>query len=529
MPKAQLVELYAHSLGVIDEARLEFGSGFNVLTGETGAGKTLLLGALALALGDDSGASRHALSEDTRAVALFLRGESEELVLTRDVTGSGRLRSSLNGAPSSAEAQRTLADELVVIHGQHDSLALRRKGEALRLVDEFGNVNVDELSETRRLMSEARRLRDEVGGDLDSREREMDFLQFQLKELEAAALLSPRELEDTLDELTRLTTLRDGEAALGDALREFDGDSDETVLQRFAEALNQVPAGDAYDGPRESLRDALVQAREAVHELTTLGDPDAFDPQRIGVLEERAAVLQQIARKFGGSLDAALTMENELTDRLEALTQSEARRSGLDQELHVLGEQEERLAERARRDREIAGAALTDAVATQLVRVAMESATLRFVVEGDDGSDVQILFAPNPGHGEGPLSMLASGGELSRVLLAISLETANRDVVAIFDEIDAGLGGQVAQQIGECLAEVGRHQQVLAITHLASVAAKADHHFVIEKSVTGGVARTVVRALTRDQRVLEIARMLAGDQRTDESRALAQQLLENSF
>ncbi len=529
MPKARLVELYAQSLGVIDEARLEFGEGFNVLTGETGAGKTLLLGALALALGDDSGASRHALGDDTRAVALFLRGEAEELVLSRDVTAAGRLRSSVNGAPSSAEAQRALAEELVVIHGQHDSLALRRKGEALRLVDEFGRVDVNELSEVRRLMSEARRLRDDVGGDDESREREMDFLRFQLKELEHAAILSSGELTETLEELTRLTTLRDGQAALGEALRDFDGDGDDAVLQRFAEALSHLPEGDAYDAPRQILRDALIQSREAVHELTSLGDPDAFDPQRIGELEERVALLQQIARKYGGTLDAALVMQSELQSRLQLLTQSEARRSGLDQELRDLGVREGLLAERARRDREEASSALTRAVSTQLARVAMENATLRFVVDGDDGSDVQILFAPNPGLGEGPLSLVASGGELSRVLLAVSLETANRDVVAIFDEIDAGLGGQVAQQIGECLAEVGRHQQVLAITHLASVAAKADHHFVIEKSVRDGVTRTVVHSLTRDQRVLEIARMLAGDERTDESRALAQQLLENSF
>jgi DNA repair protein RecN (Recombination protein N) len=528
MPKAQLVELYAHSLGVIDEARLEFGAGFNVLTGETGAGKTLLLGALSLALGDDSGASRHAITDDTRAVALFVRGD-EEMVLTRDVTSSGRLRSSLNGAPSSAEAQRTLAEDLVVIHGQHDSLALRRKGEALRLVDEFGHVDVDDLTEVRRQMNEARRLRDDVGGDLESREREMDYLRFQLRELEDGTILSPRELEETLEELTRLSTLREGQVALGEALREFDGDGDDTVLQRYAEALSQLPDGDAYDVPRTSLRDALVQAREAVHELTSLGDPDAFDPQRIVELENRAAVLQQIARKYGGTLETALSVQDELQDRLELLTQSEARRSGLDQELRDLAERESLLAQRARSDREFASDELTRAVATQLARVAMENAALRFVAGGADGSDVEILFTPNPGLAEGPLSTLASGGELSRVLLAISLETANRDVVAIFDEIDAGLGGQVAQQIGECLAEVGRHQQVLAITHLASVAAKADHHFVIEKSVKEGVTRTVVHSLTRDQRILEIARMLAGDERTDESRALAQQLLENSF
>jgi len=150
------------------------------------------------------------------------------------------------------------------------------------------------------------------------------------------------------------------------------------------------------------------------------------------------------------------------------------------------------------------------------------------VVAGEDGSDAQIMFSPNPGLPEGPLSALASGGELSRVLLALSLETAHRDIVAVFDEIDAGLGGQVAQQIGECLYEVGRAQQVLAITHLASVAARADHHFVIEKRVSEGMTTTLVREVSGDERIREVARMLAGDAVTEESRALASQLLENS-
>jgi DNA repair protein RecN (Recombination protein N) len=163
-----------------------------------------------------------------------------------------------------------------------------------------------------------------------------------------------------------------------------------------------------------------------------------------------------------------------------------------------------------------------------MTRVTLANASLRFVVEGIDGSEAQILFSPNPGQPEGPLSALASGGELSRVLLALSLETVHHDVVAIFDEIDAGLGGQVAQHIGECLREVGRAQQVIAVTHLASVAARAHHHFVIQKSVVSGVTTTTVRALFGAERVREIARMLAGDDLTQESQALAEQLLENS-
>src|ERR1700722_10793027 len=159
MPKAQLVELYAHKLGVIDDAHLEFGPGFNVLTGETGAGKTLLLGALGLCLGGDASASRYALSNDTRAIALFLRGESEELAFARESGNSGRLRSSLNGAPTSAEALRVLAEDLIIVHGQHDSLLLKNRGEIVRLIDESGGVDIEDLNEVRRQLREARQLR----------------------------------------------------------------------------------------------------------------------------------------------------------------------------------------------------------------------------------------------------------------------------------------------------------------------------------------------------------------------------------
>jgi DNA repair protein RecN (Recombination protein N) len=528
MPKARLVELYAHGIGVIDDARLEFGPGFNVLTGETGAGKTLLLGALALCMGSDGSVARYALGADTRAAALFER-DGEEWVFSRALTNTGRLRSTLNGAPTSAESQRALAEELIVIHGQHDSLALRSRGEMLRLIDEFGDVDTSELDEVRRSLRDAYRLRDDFGGDRDSRAREGEFLDFQLKELESARILSAEELSETLEELIRLSTLRENEASLAEALSQFDGEGDDSVLNQYARALNQLPEGDAYKALREILREALLQAREAIHELAALGDPDAFDPSRIEELEERASHLQQLARKYGGSLERALATQSELRTRQEQFRNDEARLNALDQEIRDLEEREALLARQVRSSRETAAARLTSAVGGQLSRVALENASLRFLVEGVDGSDATILFTPNPGLDEGPLSALASGGELSRVLLAISLETAKSDVVAVFDEVDAGLGGQVAQQIGECLAEVGHHQQVLAITHLASVAARADHHFLVEKTINSGVTKTVARSLEGEDRVREIARMLAGDELTAESLALAFQLLENSF
>jgi DNA repair protein RecN (Recombination protein N) len=528
MPKAQLVELYAHKLGVIDDAHLEFGPGFNVITGETGAGKTLLLGALGLCLGSDASASRYALTNDTRAVALFLR-DDEELAFSREAGSSGRLRSSLNGAPSSAEALRAFAEQLIIIHGQHDSLLLRNRGEIVRLIDETGGVNTDELNDVRRQLREARQLREGLGGDEGARQRDLEYLEFQLHELDAAQTTSATELDENLTELERLSTLRDGQSAIVEVVELFDGDSDDAVLSQFAQAVARVPEGDAYASIRGALRDALIEARDSVHELAALGDPDAFDPRVIEDLEARVNVLQHVSKKYGGSLAAAIATRDEMRVRRQNAETDAARVNVIDEEISELETREDDLARRAWAEREVAAAKLTTAVSRQMSRVALANATLRFVVDGDDGSDAQIWFTPNPGQPEGPLSALASGGELSRVLLALSLETVHRDVVAVFDEIDAGLGGQVAQQIGECLREVGRLQQVLAITHLASVAARADHHFIIEKTVEHGATNTLVREVIGDERVREIARMLAGDTVTAESRALATQLLENSF
>jgi DNA repair protein RecN (Recombination protein N) len=521
------VELYAHGLGVIDDARLEFGPGFNVLTGETGAGKTLLLDALGLSLGGDPSDTRYALRNETRAVALFIR-DDEELLFSRESTTSGRLRSSLNGVPSSAESLRAVAAALVVVHGQHDSLALRNKGEVLKLIDTCGSVQNAELARVRNSLREVRQLRDGFGGDEATRDRESEFVHFQLDELDRATLRSPNELNDAIDELTRISELRDGQLALTHVIELFDADSDAAVLAQFARALAELPRGTTYDDARTILEGSLIQAREALRELVALSDPETYDVTRLQTLEDRVGELRALARKYGGSIEAAIVIREKLRSDLVRAHQEAQRMADLDGEIRELELEETTIARQVRDQRERAATKLSKAVCTQLARVALANASLRFVVDGSDGSNVQILFTPNPGGVEGPLASMASGGELSRVLLAISLETANEDLVAVFDEIDAGLGGQIAQKIGECLREVGQRQQVLAVTHLASVAAKADHHFTIEKQVHAGVTTTRVRELVGDERVREIARMLVGDLATPASYVLAKQMLENS-
>lgn len=529
MPSARLVELFAHGVGVIDDARIEFGAGFNVLTGETGAGKTLLLGALELCLGGEGASSRHAVLGDMRAAAVFERPDATEVALARESGSSGRLRSSLNGAPSSAEALRATAQSLIVIHGQHDSLSLRNRGDVLAILDASGGVVTTELDDVRRRRREVDAERARYGGDEAQRQREVEFLDFQVAEIEGATIRGDEELSEVIAELGRLSDLRDGQAALATALEELDGDLEGAVLARFAQVVGGLPVGAAFDTAREALRDALAQSREAVRDLASLRDAEDVDDARLASLELRATRLQTLVRKYGGSLAAVREALEEMRVRQSFLRRAAERLAQLDVEQRDLIARERELARTVRRERERAAVALTNAVRTQLPRVALANATLRFEVDGDDGGDARILFTPNPGLPEGPLDALASGGELSRVLLALSLETVHAEVVAVFDEIDAGVGGQVAQQIGDCLRELGRQQQVIAVTHLASVAAKADHHFVIEKSVRAGSTHTEVRALSGEERVREVARMLAGAQVTDESRALAAQLLETSI
>ncbi len=524
MPKVRLEELSARSLGVIEQASLEFAEGFCVLTGETGAGKTLLLGALELCLGGDGTQSRHGVNAETRASVVFSSG-GQETVLSREASASGRLRASLNGLASNAEALRNAAESLIVIHGQHDSLALRSKQEILRLIDTYGSIDMTRFEEISRKVSELIKIRDSVGGDEAGRQRELDFLKFQLDEISHARITDSEELTTTLQELQNLTEARDGQAAVIEVVNLID-ESENSVLDQFASAIARLPQSDSYSAVSKSLRQVLDVAREATRDLAAMADPEAFDPEKLDLLEARVSDLQSLVRKYGPDLGSViqfgLNLESEVRSRESALQQL----ATVDSDLQALEAERAVEASKLLAKRTESAHLLTAAVAGQLERVALPHATVRFNVSGEAGSIAEVLFAPNPGQPEGPLQSLASGGELSRVLLAISLETSNSDQVAVFDEVDAGIGGQVAQQIGDCLREVGERQQVLAVTHLASVAAKANQHFVIEKVVDEGRTITTVREVSGDSRVREIARMLAGEI-NDASLGLAQHLLQD--
>ncbi len=526
MPKVQLLELHAQGLALIDEAALEFASGLNVVTGETGAGKTLLVGALTLCLGGESPVGE--VGDDLRVATVWQDARGEERVLARELTGTGRLRSVLDGQVTSAEGLRRVADSLVEIYGQRSSLRLRSAASVLALIDNFGGVDTSELEELRARQRDLRRRRSDLGGDREERTRARALAEFELAELRAADLTAPDELDQALGTLERWQRRAARRSALLEAVERLDGDREMTALGEIARIAALVEGAGESSQLSTQLRAALEMARDAGHELRALLDAEDLDEAQAAELEERVGTLSRVARRYGGSLGAALETRERLAADLERLGAAEDDLETLDAALAAASEAERQASARVRELREDAGARLAAAVTAQLARVALAGGTVRVEIDGDDGSGVRLLVRTNPGRAEGPVEDIASGGELSRLLLAVALVSGTEDAVAVFDEIDAGLGGAVAEQIGECLAQVAEGRQVLVVTHLASVAVRAQRHFVVEKETRNGRAVTTVRAVEGEERVEEIARMLAGSGAPSESRALARRLLSGA-
>ncbi|MEI8147925.1 MAG: AAA family ATPase [Actinomycetes bacterium] len=519
------MSLSVRGLGVIEDSTLEFSDGFTVITGETGAGKTLLVDALTLCLGGEARSPLRGV--EMVASAVFMDSTGSEISLQRSLTSGSRLKAVLNGMSTSSEALRATGHELLALHGQHDSLQLKSRADVLSLVDAFGSIDVSALTSLRHEVSNLRLEQSRLGGSDDDRTKEREFIEFQLREIESAIILSVDELENSIDELIILTSVREQQGAIASLIELADGD-DGSILDRLGSGVASLgalgPVGDA----KNSLTELIRQFRSILRELRDAAENLDADAERIDHLNGRVEHLRALNRKYGGSLEAVLLESARLSERKAFIDSASTRSSTIQDEINNLDQQIVREAARIRSLRTTTANRLSHLVQEQLVRVALPNAQMSIEIGGDDGSDIDIQFRPNPGASSGSLQAIASGGELSRILLALSLVTASDGLVTVFDEIDAGVGGNVAQSIGECLADLGRNRQVIAVTHLATVASKAQQHFVVEKTVTDGQTRTLVRRLSDSERPAEIARMLSGDGAVSEALALARQLLSGA-
>jgi DNA repair protein RecN (Recombination protein N) len=538
-----LLRLTVENVGLIARAELEFAAGLTVVTGETGSGKTMLLGGLELALGGraDSDTVR-AGAERARATleiapdaalrarladAGFALAADDDLIVQREVLASGRSQGRINGVPASASQLREIAGALVDLVSQHEAQRLLAPAYALDLLDRFGGAEVLALrDDVGRMHDELRAAHERVAALRDEDGRKLaraEFARFALGEIDAA------ELDDD-DEDERLRTRRDvltnaerivASLATASAALEEDAAAVDALgaaetallgLARYGERFTELAgAAAALQSDANELAARIARERDAIE----------LDPAELDALGARLDALDTLKKKYGGSLAAVRAQRDAFASEIADVDDRDARVAAAQREADALDRALRERAAALSARREQAGAAIEAAVGTELRALAMPAARLRIALEaldaiGPHGAErAELRFTANPGEPERALARVASGGELSRVLLALVVVLADRRerTALVFDEIDAGIGGATASAVGTRLARLARAAQVVCVTHLAQIASYGDAHVALRKRARGDETTIAAVVLDGDARRGEIARMLSGDER----------------
>lgn len=545
---------------IVDQLELDFASGFTVLTGETGAGKSILLDALSLVLGEraDSsqireGCSRAEISAhfriDPQQIEHFnqwldeqgfpLEDDGQSLLLKRTVEANGRSRAFINGSVASLVQLREAGDQLVDIHGQHAHQLLLKGGAQRELLDRHANHLglVAEVSQLFKTLNESRRRLEQAENAGQDIERERERLEWQLEELTE---LSPQEGEWTAiqSEHARLANgakIMSGCQEATDALSDADNSVESTLSKASANISALAEHDSALSDISQALESAQIQIDEAVHGLNRYLQKLDLDPARLSEVEERMQALHGAARKYRTEANDLPKLLLETTERLEALTASqniEALRERVRQEELVYLKQAKQLSQK----RNKAALDLGKQVSTAMQNLSMAGGQLEIALfplaEGSAHGleQIEFLVAGHAGSTPRSLAKVASGGELARISLAISVITSKASFTPtlIFDEVDAGIGGAVAETVGKLLRQLGESHQILCVTHLPQVAAQGNHHLKVSKSQAGDKTLSQVMPLGRPERVEEVARMLGGAMITDTTRRHARELLEQN-
>lgn len=552
-----LTELRIRNVAILESVALPLRAGFNVLSGETGAGKSIIVEALGLLLGERGSADLVRTGADKATVEgvfdatarpdvlqrLDARGVEVEdglVVLRREIAAGGRSRAWVNGTSVTTGTLAEVGRSLVNIHGQHESQTLLDPEVQRTVLDAFGGATAlaAQVAEAHDAVAAVRAQVQSLGARRASAEQRADYLRHVVKELEEARLVVGEEgrLEEEVRRLSHVEELRAHASHLRDAI---DGEED-SALRLLGAAQRALASASRLDPSLDRLHELLDGAFVQLEELArAVREYDAgleADPSRLVELERRRDLLFRLTRKYGGSVERALDVLRESRGELDLVDTA-----GFD--LGALSQRESELARALAREaaalgeaRARAARALERAVDAVFPDLGLADGHLQVVLTpraetGRTGSeDVEYRVALNAGHEARALARVASGGELARVMLALKTILARLDGVPtlIFDEVDAGIGGRVGLCVGDTMRRVAGDHQVLAITHLPQIAARAHHHIVVSKGARGGVTTADLRVVEGEARVAEIARMLGGDPESDTSRAHARELLESA-
>ncbi len=536
--------LYIKDFAVIDELNLEFGQGLNLLTGETGSGKSIIVDAISIALGEraDSDAVRSGCDKAIVEAVLDLEDSDEAqrvleeagfsledgcVIVSREVQKTGKSQCRINGRPATVSLLKDVTDHLVDTHGQHEHQFLLRADRHLDVLDLWCGAEVLSLrSEVAEDYAELRRLKgelDQLKSDERDRIRMLDLYKFQAQEI-ANAKLAPNEEEELLADRSRLANAEKLHAAASSAFEFLAGDSStQDTLSQAVMSLQGLADLDPQLQPMvESLQSALYQVEDATRELRSYRDGIEFNPSRLETVEERLDLIRTLKRKYGETIEEIIRYGEELNGKLDALTHSEERTEELEFEIQKANERVLAKAEKLSDLRREGASKFAKSIEQELESLSMPSAVFQVAQErteiGASGIDkVEFLISANPGEPPRPLAKIASGGEMSRIMLAIKSVMAAVDSMPtlIFDEIDVGVGGRTAEVIGLKLESLADKSQVLCITHLPQIARHPGEHFCIEKQLLDGRTVVRVRKLTDEERITELARMLGGAETSD--------------
>jgi DNA repair protein RecN (Recombination protein N) len=545
-----ILELAVRDLGVIAELRLLLGPGMTALTGETGAGKTLVVDAIELLVGGRadpvlvrSGADE-AWVEGRFVRPVGARGADDcdhaggeagdEIVLARAIPRSGRSRAYIDGRLATAGELAAVGAELVDLHGQHTHQSLLHAAAQRDALDRFGHVDLGPLQAARQEIGAIVADLAQIGGDERARTRELDLLRYQVADIDAAAVTGPdedAELGRLEDQLADATAHR--EAASG-AVMLLSGDATGGAPEASASAADAVGSALVLLAGRAPFADAEARLRTLAAELSDLagelraaGEAIDEDPERLAQVRERRQVLHDLRRKYGDTLADVLAEGDRLRARLRELEDHDRRAAELDVRLTAARAAEAEAAAKVAAARREAAPLLAAEVQSHLAELALPKAQVEVVVSGDDpADDVELRLAANPGTPPLPLAKVASGGELARTMLALRLVLTAAPPTLVFDEVDAGIGGSAAVAVGRSLARLAdQPHQVFVVTHLPQVAAYADAQVRVTKQSDESTTVAQVSVLDDSERVVELSRMLSGQPESDAARVHAAELL----
>jgi len=524
-----LLELSVQNLGVIESSSLVLRPGVSVLTGETGAGKTMVVQAIQLLTGGKADPSMvRTGAKEATIEGRFETSDGDELILRRVIPAEGRSRAYVNNALAGASQLAEAGSTLVDLHGQHQHQSLLQTKVQKLALDNYAQIDLTPLNEARSAIRQRLDQLDQMGGDSKARAREIDLLQFQIAELTQAQLADPSESE----------TLEDLEEVLADASEHIEQGSRalETINGEngLMDILGTVISGLA---DRPPYRDLTARLRGFEAELSDVGiairdkvDSIEDDPQRLSEVRARRQLLVDLQRKYGDTIGDVIDYHLEGIQRLEDLQNHEAVAAQLETELATakthLAEEAKIVADQRRKS----APNLAREVNQYLPALALDHASVSVTVEGEDPADeIEIMFRANSGTNWHALSKVASGGELARVMLALRLVLTAGPPTLVFDEVDAGIGGAAAIAVGKALSRLGMSHQVLVVTHLPQVAAFGDQHLVVDKFDDGSRVVSTVHEVEGDIRIRELARMLAGQPDSETGQDHAAELLQEAL